>query len=961
MNYMWRVVRRVLLLVIFSISAALFSASVEGATAEWRSFFPVPAAYVRNLLVFQSHGTTKVLAYAEMGPSEHGWPDFTSTAVHVWDELELTWEEASWPYQERKTVEFAPHPGGGGVVYCLSSADGLLRSNDAGATWVLVSDTLIAKDMEDHYKGITSLEIVGTSSVTIYAGTGGGVYRSRDGGATWEHTTSGVASDDFIVWALAVDPQDNDLIFAGGEDQRNIQDHRPHLYRSSNGGDTWVEIIDSRFWHPTDIKVDPSSRTVYLATEGRGIFKSTDHGDSWQSISEGLESPFVTSIALHPALGDVLFAATAPYSGGPGGVFVSANGGLSWRPLNDGLSPRITYDIGISPADPSILYVAALHNPYPNFSPAGAWRIEGVQVELPQHTVSIPSMPSGPSSGQVGDPMSFSTGSSMCSQGHSVQYRFDWGDGNSSSWGSSTTASYAYASAGTYTVRAQARCASDPSVTSGWSSGRSVLIGVDNLAERIDSLLRLGIHIDPYLLTTEGFADSVTTIWLTFTDWITRVDLTEKYDELYWLGFDYANLGYTALIRARRELVVGNRTRAEGWYERYEALARASYQGFKAASEVYLNHIEIAEEIAAAIRKGSEAAVRFGLVFVSPTAAEVGDYVYLLCNYAVDAALHGKEAAMKNAVIDVLVKGLFDYVSFEALGGRTLADWSANRLGKSLFPVLTGVFKNSETMQWALSKVLKEGAITLEKALFESLVDWVTDAAGKCADSVSVTVECPIELCVSTADGNQCGVVDGSLVHTLPMATYVGDEVLLLFPEGEVELHVSALSAGAYSLSIERRAGGASVHFSTGPMPVEQEALHIYYLDWDETVEDIPQLVLSVDDDGDGMPDRWETVNDQEPMAPGQIIVAPNPVRSDGCFFLFNVPADASIVTLRVFSAAGGSSFQTDVDPSTDRFPTTGFWVPRDQHGLPLANGAYLVVLVADDVVVGRGKMVVQR
>ncbi len=96
-------------------------------------------------------------------------------------------------------------------------------------------------------------------------------------------------------------------------------------------------------------------------------------------------------------------------------------------------------------------------------------------VNTSSHTVSTPTTPSGPSSGTVNQSLSFSTGGSTCNQGHSVQYRFDWGNGVYSSWGSSSQ-SYSYSSAGTYTVKAQARCSSDNSVVSSWSSGKTVTI-----------------------------------------------------------------------------------------------------------------------------------------------------------------------------------------------------------------------------------------------------------------------------------------------------------------------------------------------------------------------------------------------------------------------------------------------------------------------------------------------------
>jgi len=91
------------------------------------------------------------------------------------------------------------------------------------------------------------------------------------------------------------------------------------------------------------------------------------------------------------------------------------------------------------------------------------------------HTVATPSTPSGPSTGVPDTSYTFTTGGSSCSWGHSVEYQFDWGDGSSSSWGSSSR-SKSWASTDTYTVKARARCTSDTSVVSGWSGGKTVTV-----------------------------------------------------------------------------------------------------------------------------------------------------------------------------------------------------------------------------------------------------------------------------------------------------------------------------------------------------------------------------------------------------------------------------------------------------------------------------------------------------
>ncbi|MDW7679638.1 MAG: PKD domain-containing protein, partial [bacterium] len=90
-------------------------------------------------------------------------------------------------------------------------------------------------------------------------------------------------------------------------------------------------------------------------------------------------------------------------------------------------------------------------------------------------TVSTPDRPTGPSTGNVGENLSYTTGGAVSNLGHEVEYQFDWGDGTTSGWGSASR-SYSYGSAGTYQVKARARCQTHTSIVSGWSSSREVTI-----------------------------------------------------------------------------------------------------------------------------------------------------------------------------------------------------------------------------------------------------------------------------------------------------------------------------------------------------------------------------------------------------------------------------------------------------------------------------------------------------
>ena len=97
------------------------------------------------------------------------------------------------------------------------------------------------------------------------------------------------------------------------------------------------------------------------------------------------------------------------------------------------------------------------------------------------HTVSTPNTPSGPTSGQTNQVYTYSTGGSVCNQGHWILYRFDWGDGSApTAWSQQTSMSHSWSSPGTYLVKVQASCGfaeqQGSPVTSDWSQTLTVTI-----------------------------------------------------------------------------------------------------------------------------------------------------------------------------------------------------------------------------------------------------------------------------------------------------------------------------------------------------------------------------------------------------------------------------------------------------------------------------------------------------
>jgi hypothetical protein len=102
----------------------------------------------------------------------------------------------------------------------------------------------------------------------------------------------------------------------------------------------------------------------------------------------------------------------------------------------------------------------------------------GLTVTIAGESVSMPSTPNGPATAVTGTAVTYSTGGATSSLGHTVQYRFLWGDGSNSPWLAAGTisASQTWLSPGTYSVIVQARCTIDTQVISQTSTALTVTV-----------------------------------------------------------------------------------------------------------------------------------------------------------------------------------------------------------------------------------------------------------------------------------------------------------------------------------------------------------------------------------------------------------------------------------------------------------------------------------------------------
>jgi plastocyanin len=104
-------------------------------------------------------------------------------------------------------------------------------------------------------------------------------------------------------------------------------------------------------------------------------------------------------------------------------------------------------------------------------------------IAQPAETVGAPGAPTGPTAGGTYESLSYTASGSSSNLGHTVEYRFDWGDGTFSSWQGASGASHSWAAAGTYVVMAQGRCAAHTTAVSEWSNPVTVeIVDTENIS-----------------------------------------------------------------------------------------------------------------------------------------------------------------------------------------------------------------------------------------------------------------------------------------------------------------------------------------------------------------------------------------------------------------------------------------------------------------------------------------------
>ncbi|MDE3740779.1 WD40/YVTN/BNR-like repeat-containing protein [Maribacter polysaccharolyticus] len=226
---------------------------------------------------------------------------------------------------------------------------------------------------------VTAIDVVQDAPETMYVGTAsGGLWKSTSGGIKWDPIFDKEVTAS--IGAVAIQQSNPSVIWVGtGEgNPRNSLNGGYGIYKSLDGGKTWKSMGLEKTRHIHRIKIDPMNpNTVYVGAIGspwgehpeRGVFKSTDGGETWEKILFVNNKTGVADLIMDPSNPNKLIAALWEHkrdpwffkSGGEGsGLYMTHDGGKNWKKLTeeDGLPKGELGRIGVAIAanKPNIVY-----------------------------------------------------------------------------------------------------------------------------------------------------------------------------------------------------------------------------------------------------------------------------------------------------------------------------------------------------------------------------------------------------------------------------------------------------------------------------------------------------------------------------------------------------------------------------------------------------------------------------
>jgi photosystem II stability/assembly factor-like uncharacterized protein len=286
------------------------------------------------------------------------------------------------PFRGGRSVAASGVVGNDKVYYMGTTGGGLWKTENMGITWKNISDGYFKTGT------IGAIAVAENDPNVVYVGTGehairgvmthsgDGVYRSTDAGKTWKKI--GLDSTRHIS-RIAVHPRNPDIVLVAAQGALYAPNRDRGIFKSTDGGATWKNVlfVDERTG-AAELSMDPNNpRIVYAAMwehgrlpwkvisggPGSGLYKSTDMGDTWTKMTEGLPKKMgKMSIAVSRSNPEKVYALIESDSNeDERGLYVSTNAGKSWSQVTS--EPRLVQrawyyiELFVDPKNENSVYV----------------------------------------------------------------------------------------------------------------------------------------------------------------------------------------------------------------------------------------------------------------------------------------------------------------------------------------------------------------------------------------------------------------------------------------------------------------------------------------------------------------------------------------------------------------------------------------------------------------------------